>query len=144
MPALQVGEKRHALFPEAEVVIEDIDHVPVDDTVSVYFRQMAGEPLLTAGQEVMLAKRIERGREAQKRLGEKTSIASEEVEVLEDIIKDAQAAREHLSRANTRLVVSIAKRYRNQGLPLSDLIQEGNVGLMITIDKYDYRLGNRF
>src|SRR5574341_1401839 len=62
----------------------------------------------------------------------------------ERAMKDAQSAREHLSRANTRLVVSIAKRYRNQGLPMSDLIQEGNVGLMIAVDKFDYRLGNRF
>src|SRR5690606_18640310 len=51
---------------------------------------------------------------------------------------------EHLGRANTRLVVSIAKRYRNQGLPMSDLIQEGNVGLMIAVDKFDHTLGNRF
>ena len=57
---------------------------------------------------------------------------------------DGQAAREHLGRANTRLVVSIAKRYMNQGLPFPDLIQEGNVGLMRAVDKYDYKRGNRF
>jgi RNA polymerase primary sigma factor len=55
-----------------------------------------------------------------------------------------QAAREHLGRANTRLVVSIAKRYMGQGLPFPDLIQEGNVGLMRAVDKYDYKRGNRF
>src|SRR5574341_422188 len=59
-------------------------------------------------------------------------------------IEQAQEAREHLGRANTRLVVSIAKRYMGQGLPFPDLIQEGNVGLMRAVDKYDYRRGNRF
>ena len=58
--------------------------------------------------------------------------------------EDGQAAREHLGRANTRLVVSIAKRYMGQGLPFPDLIQEGNVGLMRAVDKYDYKRGNRF
>ena len=60
------------------------------------------------------------------------------------MILEGQAAREHLGRANTRLVVSIAKRYMGQGLPFPDLIQEGNVGLMRAVDKYDYKRGNRF
>jgi RNA polymerase primary sigma factor len=63
---------------------------------------------------------------------------------MERLVGDGQAAREHLGRANTRLVVSIAKRYMGQGLPFPDLIQEGNVGLMRAVDKYDYTRGNRF
>jgi len=63
---------------------------------------------------------------------------------MDRLIHDGQAAREHLGRANTRLVVSIAKRYMGQGLPFPDLIQEGNVGLMRAVDKYDYKRGNRF
>ena len=143
--ALHISKREsHPLFPETETTVENIDHIPSDDTISLYLRQMASEPLLTFEQEVSLAKRIERGREAQKLLNESQNISQEESETLEETIKDAQAAREHLGRANTRLVVSIAKRYRNQGLPLSDLIQEGNIGLMITVDKFDYRLGYRF
>jgi len=133
-----------ALFDAQEVVPENIDHIPADDTVSLYFRQMASEPLLTAEQEVSLAKRIQRGLEAQRALEENQSLTYEQVHTLEEICMDGQAAREHLGRANTRLVVSIAKRYRNQGLPMSDLIQEGNVGLMIAVDKFDYTMGNRF
>jgi RNA polymerase primary sigma factor len=140
---LATGEENELWFQEEEIVPENVDHIPADDTVSLYFRQMASEPLLTSEQEVILAKRIERGHEAQQTLGEKQTSRQDTVH-LEESVKDAQAAREHLSRANTRLVVSIAKRYRNQGLPMSDLIQEGNVGLMIAVDKFDYRMGNRF
>ena len=64
--------------------------------------------------------------------------------IISIFVHDGQAAREHLGRANTRLVVSIAKRYMGQGLPFPDLIQEGNVGLMRAVDKYDYKRGNRF
>ncbi len=139
-----VGPEEEELVAEAIAIPENIDHIPADDTVSLYFRQMASEPLLTAEQEVDLAKRIERGDEAARTLCNQSRLPKSEITELEAWVKDAQAAREHLSRANTRLVVSIAKRYRNQGLPMGDLIQEGNVGLMIAVDKFDYRLGNRF
>ncbi|MBN1429277.1 MAG: sigma-70 family RNA polymerase sigma factor [Anaerolineae bacterium] len=138
------NQEKDLWFQTEIIVPENIDHIPADDTVSLYFRQMASEPLLTSEQEVILAKRIERGSDAQTLLDEQHANSDREVAVLKEIVQDAQAAREHLSRANTRLVVSIAKRYRNQGLPMSDLIQEGNVGLMIAVDKFDYRLGNRF
>jgi RNA polymerase primary sigma factor len=140
----EVDKEDTLWFPEKEIIPESVEHIPADDTVSLYFRQMASEPLLTSEQEVLLAKRIERGSEAKKQWRQKRDASREELAAAAEIIKDAQAAREHLSRANTRLVVSIAKRYRNQGLPMSDLIQEGNVGLMIAVDKFDYRLGNRF
>ncbi len=123
---------------------ENIDHIPADDTVSLYFRQMASEPLLTAEQEVELAKRIERGDMATQMLEESDDATYHEEQTLRRYEFDGQEAREHLARANTRLVVSIAKRYRNQGLPMSDLIQEGNIGLMIAVDKFNYSMGNRF
>ncbi len=132
------------LFADQEVIPENIDHIPADDTVSLYFRQMASEPLLTAEQEIALARRIERGREARRLMEESDNLSDEQAALLWEAIQDGQAAREHLGRANTRLVVSIAKRYRNQGLPMSDLIQEGNVGLMIAVDKFDHTMGNRF
>jgi RNA polymerase primary sigma factor len=140
---LATGEEEKQWFREEEVVLENTEHIPADDTVSLYFRQMASEPLLTSEQEVILARRIERGHEAQEMLNDE-HISWQNTASLEATVKDAQAARDHLSRANTRLVVSIAKRYRGQGLPLSDLIQEGNVGLMIAVDKFDHKLGNRF
>src|SRR5690554_1289046 len=123
--------------------VGDINAVSADDPVGLYFRQMAQEPLLTAEEEIELAKRIEAGREALARLAE-IDHDTDEAEGLREVIADGQLAREHLGRANTRLVVSIAKRYMGQGLPFPDLIQEGNVGLMRAVDKYDYNRGNRF
>jgi len=125
--------------------VGDINAVSADDPVGLYFRQMAQEPLLTAEEEIELAKRIERGKDAQLKLEQLSRNCNptlrRELSLLAD---DGQAAREHLGRANTRLVVSIAKRYMGQGLPFPDLIQEGNVGLMRAVDKYDYKRGNRF
>ncbi len=105
-----------------------IESVPVDDVVRLYFAQVGNRPLLTREQEVNLAKRIERGKGTRD----------------QTLIDEAQAAREDLVKANTRLVVSIAKHYQGRGLPFSDVIQEGNVGLMHAVDKYDYKRGNRF
>jgi RNA polymerase primary sigma factor len=124
--------------------IGDINAVSADDPVGLYFRQMAQEPLLTAQEEIELAKRIELGKEVALRLQSMPDLDPEQRRQLEAIVRDGQAAREHLGRANTRLVVSIAKRYMGQGLPFPDLIQEGNVGLMRAVDKYDYQRGNRF
>jgi RNA polymerase primary sigma factor len=127
--------------------IGDISAVSADDPVGLYFRQMAQEPLLTALEEIELAKRIEMGkhaRETLKRMRARGQYSEAWNLHLEKLVHDGQAAREHLGRANTRLVVSIAKRYMGQGLPFPDLIQEGNVGLMRAVDKYDYKRGNRF
>lgn len=124
--------------------IGDINAVSADDPVGLYFRQMAQEPLLTAQEEIELAKRIELGRDAQGRLIANRKVERKIRDEIQHQIFDGQAAREHLGRANTRLVVSIAKRYMGQGLPFPDLIQEGNVGLMRAVDKYDYKRGNRF
>ena len=127
--------------------IGDINAVSADDPVGLYFRQMAQEPLLTAQEEIELAKRIEIGKEAREcllRLDAYEVYGEAGMVRLQRLVMDGQAAREHLGRANTRLVVSIAKRYMGQGLPFPDLIQEGNVGLMRAVDKYDYKRGNRF
>lgn len=126
--------------------VADISAISSDDPVGLYFRQMAQEPLLTANDEIELAKRIERGLRAQERLEQPDVMEKTDRwrRHLRRLVYDGQAAREHLGRANTRLVVSIAKRYMGQGLPFPDLIQEGNVGLMRAVDKYDYARGNRF
>ena len=122
------------------------DAISSDDPVGLYFRQMAQEPLLTAKDEIDLAKRIESGLKAQYRLQQPDVMekSARWRRHLRRLVHDGQCAREHLGRANTRLVVSIAKRYMGQGLPFPDLIQEGNVGLMRAVDKYDYSRGNRF
>lgn len=129
-----------------ESTVADISAISSDDPVGLYFRQMAQEPLLTAADEIDLAKRIERGLKARHRL-EHPDVMEKSARWrrhLRRLVFDGQCAREHLGRANTRLVVSIAKRYMGQGLPFPDLIQEGNVGLMRAVDKYDYSRGNRF
>ena len=148
---LTVGEDTEIDFEPQEILqdpsVGDISAVSADDPVGLYFRQMAQEPLLTAGEEIDLAKRIELGKKAQERLNRPSTYenCSEDwILYMQRLVLDGQAAREHLGRANTRLVVSIAKRYMSQGLPFPDLIQEGNVGLMRAVDKYDYQRGNRF
>jgi len=121
----------------------DLSNIAASNTVSLYFKEMGREPLLTREQEVKLAKQMERGREAKRKLDEE-DLGSAEEERLERLIRKGQAAREHLIKANTRLVVSIAKRYRGQGLSFLDLIQAGNLGLIRATDKFDHTRGTKF
>jgi RNA polymerase primary sigma factor len=119
------------------------ENIPADDVLSLYLAQMAQEPLLTHKEEIDLARQIELGRKAQSALDE-TDYSVEECRWLCKQVEAGQAARERLVRANTRLVVSIAKRYRGCGVPFADLIQNGNVGLMRAVDRYDHHTGYRF
>jgi RNA polymerase primary sigma factor len=104
---------------------------------------MSSESLLSHAEEIDLARQIEIGRMAEQALLN-TDRSAEEIAPLQAHVEAGHGARERLAHANTRLVVSIAKRYRNRGLPFSDLIQEGNVGLMRAVDRYDPESGNRF
>jgi len=123
----------------------DLDGISIDDTVSLYFKQMGQVPLLTAEQEVMLAKQIEDGQLAEQQLREEgDTLTDEEKEVLYERIELGKKARTRLVEANTRLVVSVAKKYVGQGVPLLDLIQEGNIGLMRAVEKFDYHRGFKF
>ncbi len=123
----------------------DLSGVPIDDSVGLYFREMGQQSLLSAAEEVQLAKEIEAGREASNYLDtNKDYLDGNALDDLSQTIEIGDAARAHLIRANTRLVVSIAKKYRGRGLQFLDLIQEGNVGLMKAVEKYDYTRGNRF
>ncbi|MFL7790844.1 MAG: sigma-70 family RNA polymerase sigma factor, partial [Anaerolineae bacterium] len=117
-----------------------LDRIPMEDAVGLYLAEMSQEPLLTAEEEVELARQFERGRQASRKLSG-NGHGSEEKERLERLVQKGQQARDHLVKANTRLVVSIAKRYRGLGLPFLDLIQAGNVGLLRAVDRYDYHLG---
>lgn len=121
----------------------DLTNVPIDDSVGLYFREMGQQQLLTAEEEVQLAMEIEAGRAAEQNLAVRTFSETEQY-CLKNVDDVGAAARAHIIRANTRLVVSIAKKYRGRGLQFLDLIQEGNVGLMKAVEKYDYRRGNRF
>ena len=123
----------------------DLTTIATDDTVGLYLKEMARVPLLNTEQEIDLAKRLERGLNAQKRLDKLNGSASLRRRAeLEGHIEDGRGAREHLIKANTRLVVSIAKKYIGRGVPFLDLIQEGNLGLMKAVEKFDYRRGFRF
>ena len=137
--AAGLGGKLHA------APLFDLSSVPIDDSVGLYFREMGQQGLLSAVEEVQLAMKIEAGREATITLHECiVFLTFDEQDHLAILCEMGEAARAHLIRANTRLVVSIAKKYRGRGLQFLDLIQEGNVGLMKAVEKYDYRRGNRF
>lgn len=122
-----------------------IDSISSDDTVGLYLKEMSRVPLLSLEEEINLAIRIEDGRRAKleclKSNGRKSSSIHRQ---MESIIEDGLLAREHLIKANTRLVVSIAKRHMGRGVAFLDLIQEGNLGLMKAVEKYDYHRGFRF
>ena len=123
----------------------DLNAISSDDTVGLYLKEMARVPLLSLAEEVALAMRIEKGKEAESSLaksnGRKNSKKRAQMQLE---IEDAIAARDHLIKANTRLVVSIAKKYMGRGVPFLDLIQEGNLGLMKAVEKFDYHRGYRF
>jgi len=115
------------------------------DPVRLYFQEMARTPLLSAEEEVELAKLVEAGLEAEERLKEEgADLSRKERDRLRRDIKRAEDARDHLIRANTRLVVGVAKRYRGWGIPFEDLIQEGNIGLMRAVERFDYQKGYKF
>jgi len=124
---------------------DDLDMAMVgsDDTVGLYLKEMTRVPLLSCAEEVRIAKQIVRGRAALKQLSQ-TVKNRQRCERLQSQVEQGLVAREHLIKANTRLVVSIAKRYMGQGVPFLDLIQEGNLGLMKAVEKYDYTRGFRF
>jgi RNA polymerase primary sigma factor len=134
----------------AELVEEDdttfdLSGIASDDTVGLYLKEMAQVPLLSNDEEVDLARRLELGIEAAETLASSNgNMPPEDRDQLFILIEEGHAAREHLIKANTRLVVSIAKKYIGRGVPFLDLIQEGNLGLMKAVEKFDYRRGYRF
>lgn len=108
-----------------------------------YIEEITQTPLLTAEEEVALSENLAKARDARRRLAQ-GGLREHDVEQLQTTIETGSAARERLVMANTRLVVSIAKRYTNRGIPLLDLIQEGIIGLIRATKKFDPARGNRF
>jgi RNA polymerase primary sigma factor len=163
-PADQTSQLREADLPEADVSEPDasalaaveepeeelpsLDDVgvrgPSTDLVRVYLREIGRVPLLTAVQEVDLAKRVEAGLFANEKLVGTPVPAGELRRALENVSRDGDRAKAQLIEANLRLVVSIAKRYSGRGLPFLDLVQEGNLGLIRAVEKFDYAKGYKF
>jgi len=124
---------------------EDLDaQGPSADLVRVYLNGIGRTALLTAEQEVDLAKRIEAGVFAAHKLETATRLSPQRKADLRAVIRGGNTARNHLLVANLRLVVSLAKRYTGRGMPLLDLIQEGNLGLIRAVEKFDYTKGFKF
>ena len=122
----------------------DLSAIDVDDSISLYLKEIGRIPLLTAEQEVSLAKRMEAARDAKRNLSKDGRLSQDERQRLRETIRDGKAAKEHLIKANSRLVVSVAKKYVGRGVPFLDLIQEGNIGLIRAVKKFDYHRGYKF
>jgi RNA polymerase sigma factor (sigma-70 family) len=114
------------------------------DDLRLYLESAAREPLLTKQEEIDLAQTIERGKAAEERLAAGRVRSDKTIRKLRTEIRVAEAARQRFIMANLRLVVSVARKYQGQGLPLLDLIQEGNIGLMRAVELFDWRRGFKF
>src|SRR4051812_43270986 len=114
------------------------------EALPLYLQEIGRVPLLTGAAEVELAMAIEAGAEAADRLKDGVQRSPDDLELLADVVDRGTLARRRLVESNLRLVVSVARRYMNRGIPLGDLIQEGNIGLMRAVEKFDYRRGFKF
>ena len=136
---------------DAYVPATDMDYAPSldsissDDTIGLYLKEMSRVPLLKVEEELDIARRIENGRACKQEIDRSNGgCPPQQKIVLQQQVEDGLLAREHLIKANTRLVVSVAKKYIGRGVPFLDLIQEGNLGLMKAVEKFDYHRGFRF
>nr|WP_330361442.1 RNA polymerase sigma factor RpoD [Butyrivibrio sp. VCB2006] len=136
---------------DEEVDMENIDlsvpdGISIEDPVRMYLKEIGKVPLLTADQEIDLAKAMEAGIEAEKELAEdkENKLSDARKKELNAIIYEGEEAKKRLAEANLRLVVSIAKRYVGRGMLFLDLIQEGNLGLIKAVEKFDFRKGFKF
>ena len=137
-------EQDNPLALEGSPVL-NLEHIATDDMVGLYLREMSQVPLLTFEEEINLARSIENAQWAKNELSKINAGGPQKRRrELEVLVQAGVLAREHLIRANTRLVVSIAKRYIGKGVPFLDLIQEGNLGLMKAVEKFEYQRGFRF
>ena len=125
-----------------------VDSFNIDDPVRMYLKEIGRVPLLSADEEVTLATAMSAGRAAQERIDQagetEEHISDEEMAKLKADIKEGNKAKQKLAEANLRLVVSIAKRYVGRGMQFLDLIQEGNLGLIKAVEKFDYTKGYKF
>jgi RNA polymerase primary sigma factor len=147
-PTLKADEKEGFVLSEADDNDEPEQTVTVAgataDPVKDYLKQIGKVPLLNAEQEVELAKRIEAGLFSEEKVAREPKLSAKLVEELQWIAEDGHRAKYHLLEANLRLVVSLAKRYTGRGMLFLDLIQEGNLGLIRAVEKFDYTKGFKF
>ena len=132
-----------ALESAVEADLDDQTSV-MGDSVHTYLKSIGRTSLLTAEQEVDLAKRIEAGLYAEHKLEAETGLSRAFRRDLEDVAEDGRQAKAHMLEANLRLVVSVAKKYSDRGLSLLDVVQEGNLGLIRAVEKFDYTKGYKF
>jgi RNA polymerase primary sigma factor len=137
-------ELQHEVVDDELPSLDEVGSGMSTDLVRVYLREIGRVPLLTADQEVELARRVEAGVFAAERLGADSDLPRHLTTELVSIANDGQRAKQQIIEANLRLVVSIAKRYAGRGLPFLDLIQEGNLGLIRAVEKFDYTKGYKF
>ncbi len=156
----ELDEEEVNLTEEDEVDVENIDlsvpdGVSIEDPVRMYLKEIGKVPLLSADEEITLAQQMENGIEALEKLdnieemllsaeGDEKEALEKEKKELALIMMDGEEAKKKLAEANLRLVVSIAKRYVGRGMLFLDLIQEGNLGLIKAVEKFDYRKGYKF
>lgn len=137
-------ELNETLKEEATLPRDDLANIDTDDTIGLYLKEVSRVPLLSnIEEEVVLAKRIEAGREARAELA-KGNLGAARRQELRNLIEDGAMARDHLITANSRLVISVAKKYMGRGVPFLDLIQEGNIGLIRATKKFEYQRGHKF
>ena len=138
--APDVDEDRVRARKEVESALK----APPSDPVRMYLKEIGRVNLLTAQEEVSLAQRIEKGVFAEQKLEDRSKLGEDELRQLRWEVIDGHRAKRHLVEANLRLVVSIAKRYVGRGMAFLDLIQEGNLGLIRAVEKFDYAKGFKF
>jgi RNA polymerase primary sigma factor len=143
---IEDGSVSEESIDKGRAAIEDnyLANIDTDDMIGLYLKEVGRVPLLTAKEEVQLAMRIERGRISREELATRDVDSHYERKTLRLYIEDGWAGREHLITANSRLVISVAKKYMGRGVPFQDLIQEGNIGLIRAAKKFDYRRGHKF
>jgi RNA polymerase primary sigma factor len=147
-PANELVDEEDEDEDEVEVVVEEDNSGPSTDLVRAYLKEIGRVALLNAEQEVNLAKRIEAGLFAAERLRQadagELKVSKALAKDYDWLTADGQRAKDHLLEANLRLVVSVAKRYTGRGMAFLDLIQEGNLGLIRAVEKFDYTKGYKF
>ena len=141
-PTGQQAEQQPTLRRTPERTSSGDDAPPTN--AAIYFRDISATTLLTAEDEIALAQAIETGEDSKRTLEHAGQLTEEQRDELTDTLNLGERARGRLTEANLRLVVSVARKYLNRGLPMLDLIQEGNIGLARAVEKYDWRKGYRF
>ncbi|MBN6057740.1 RNA polymerase sigma factor [Nonomuraea sp. RK-328] len=142
--ALAMGAEGEEAELETEVMDLDDNQSAMGDSVHTYLKSIGRRTLLTAAQEVELARRIEAGLYAEYKMETDPTLSPAAREDLEMVIQDGRDAKDHMLEANLRLVVSVAKKYTDRGMSLLDVVQEGNLGLIRAVEKFDYTKGFKF